>query len=133
MASKLKRPGLKLDLNVKQPVDLLKPSSSTGTSATSNWREDIAKMVTKNKSMTDIRNAAGGLVDASTTKNNSQQDSTNGSSSEDDNVKPEDFENIQKLGEGAAGAVWKVKHKPTGIVMAKKVMYIYVKNKGERE
>ncbi|CAO3625566.1 unnamed protein product [Cunninghamella blakesleeana] len=72
--------------------------------------------------MTDIRNAAGGLVDASATKNNSQQNTTNGS--EDDNVKPDDFENIQKLGEGAAGAVWKVKHKPTGIVMAKKTITV---------
>lgn len=36
-------------------------------------------------------------------------------------LKPDDFENIQKLGEGAAGTVWKVAYKPTGAFMAKKV------------
>ncbi|KAG2179959.1 hypothetical protein INT43_003746 [Umbelopsis isabellina] len=35
-------------------------------------------------------------------------------------LKPEDFENLDKLGEGAAGTVRKVIHKPSGIIMAKK-------------
>lgn len=45
--------------------------------------------------------------------------------SHDDDVKgdmkPNDFENAQRLGEGAAGTVWKVVHAPTKLVMAKKV------------
>ena len=36
-------------------------------------------------------------------------------------LKPEDFENLDKLGEGAAGTVRKVLHKPSGLIMAKKV------------
>jgi mitogen-activated protein kinase kinase len=36
-------------------------------------------------------------------------------------LKTDDFDNILKLGEGAAGTVWKVKHKPSGKIMAKKV------------
>lgn len=36
-------------------------------------------------------------------------------------LKPNDFENAQRLGEGAAGTVWKVVHAPTKLVMAKKV------------
>lgn len=49
--------------------------------------------------------------------------------SHDDDVgsdmKPDDFENAVRLGEGAAGTVWKVMHTPSKIVMAKKV---YKKN-----
>lgn len=42
---------------------------------------------------------------------------------DDDNndLKPEDVEPIQKLGEGAAGTVWKIRYKPTNQTMAKKV------------
>lgn len=36
-------------------------------------------------------------------------------------LKPEDFQILEKLGEGAAGTVRKVLYKPTGLIMAKKV------------
>ncbi|KAI8047850.1 kinase-like domain-containing protein [Gilbertella persicaria] len=39
-------------------------------------------------------------------------------------LKPDDFENIRKLGEGAAGTVWLVKHKKTGLTMAKKTITV---------
>lgn len=42
---------------------------------------------------------------------------------EEDNMKSDDFENIRKLGEGAAGTVWQVKYKPTQQIMAKKVFF----------
>lgn len=132
MASKLKnRPGLRLDLNMKPPnlppVDLLKPSSSTGTAQTSsttvtnNWREDLARMVSKNKSMTDINDAS---LDPSLSLPNNGNGTTGVSDSEEEDLKSEDMENIQKLGEGAAGTVWKVKHKPTGRIMAKKTITV---------
>lgn len=45
--------------------------------------------------------------------------------SHDDDVgsdmRPDDFEKAIRLGEGAAGTVWKVMHVPSKIVMAKKV------------
>ncbi|KAG2237516.1 kinase-like domain-containing protein [Thamnidium elegans] len=48
--------------------------------------------------------------------------------SHDDDVgsdmKPDDFENAVRLGEGAAGTVWKVMHAPTKIVMAKKTITV---------
>lgn len=40
---------------------------------------------------------------------------------DDSDVKPSDVEPIQRLGEGAAGTVWKVLFKPLKKVMAKKV------------
>ncbi|CAO3665239.1 unnamed protein product [Rhizopus microsporus] len=45
---------------------------------------------------------------------------------DDDNndLKPEDVEPIQKLGEGAAGTVWKIRYKPTNQTMAKKTMTV---------
>lgn len=36
-------------------------------------------------------------------------------------IKANDLETLEKLGEGAAGTVCKVRHKPTNIIMAKKV------------
>lgn len=36
-------------------------------------------------------------------------------------IKPEDLETIKQLGEGSAGTVTKVLHKPTNLIMAKKV------------
>jgi hypothetical protein len=36
-------------------------------------------------------------------------------------MKAEDLETLSRLGEGAAGTVRKVLHKPTGLIMAKKV------------
>ncbi|RUS23311.1 kinase-like domain-containing protein [Endogone sp. FLAS-F59071] len=37
-----------------------------------------------------------------------------------DELKPEDFQILERLGEGAAGTVRKVLHKPTNLIMAKK-------------
>lgn len=59
--------------------------------STGNWRQDIARIV-------------------------NHDDDVEGS-----DMKPNDFENAQRLGEGAAGTVWKVVHAPTKLVMAKKV------------
>lgn len=41
-------------------------------------------------------------------------------------IKVEDLETLSRLGEGAAGTVRKVKHKPTQLVMAKKVFSLHV-------
>lgn len=38
-----------------------------------------------------------------------------------DELKADDLQQLQRLGSGNAGVVWKVKHKPTGRIMAKKV------------
>ena len=39
-------------------------------------------------------------------------------------LRPEDMVTIKKLGEGSAGTVSKVKHVPTGFVMARKVSFV---------
>ncbi|KAI7908085.1 kinase-like domain-containing protein [Cokeromyces recurvatus] len=39
-------------------------------------------------------------------------------------MKSDDFENIRKLGEGTAGTVWQVTHKPTKLIMAKKTITV---------
>ena len=80
---------------------LLKPSKSTDSS--SNWREDLARIVSQNRSQNNMLEPHQQAIIP-------------------DELKPEDFENIQKLGEGAAGVVWKVRYKPSGLVMAKKVL-----------
>ena len=99
MAQKLrnKSAGLRLELNTSFPVDGQQEDShashSTNTSST-NWREDIARLVHDEDKLGDLR--------------------------------PDDFENIRKLGEGAAGTVWLVKHKKTGLTMAKKVILLVI-------
>lgn len=97
--------GLRLDLNSRPttPCSLddetgapsLKPSTSTESSG--NWREDLARIVSQNRSQSKLAPQS------------------------DEELKADDFENVQKLGEGAAGVVWKVRYKATGLVMAKKV------------
>lgn len=99
--------GLRLDLNSRPttPCSLdddtgapsLKPSTSTESSG--NWREDLARIVSQNRSQSKLAPQS------------------------DEELKAEDFENVQKLGEGAAGVVWKVRYKATGLVMAKKVHF----------
>ena len=39
----------------------------------------------------------------------------------------EDFENLSELGAGYGGVVHCVKHKPTGLIMAKKMIHLEVK------
>ncbi|SAM08277.1 hypothetical protein [Absidia glauca] len=118
------RPGLRLEVNMNPSPSgpgLLKPSSSTGTanlSSTSNWRDDLARIVGKNKSMTDISNTS---LDPSLSLSTP---ATKGESTDIDDLKTDDFDNILKLGEGAAGTVWKVKHKPSGKIMAKKTITV---------
>lgn len=82
------------DESLRAPPSQLGTSSSTGTSG--NWREDIARIV-----------------------HHHSDDKKGG----DDDMKPDDFKNIQRLGEGAAGTVWKVMHNPSQVVMAKKVCF----------
>lgn len=38
-------------------------------------------------------------------------------------LRNDDFERLEELGYGSGGAVLKVKHKPTGVIMARKVYY----------
>lgn len=105
--------GLKLDLNSRpttpcsldddDPSSLRKSTSTT----TDSWREDLVRIVSQNRSQSNL------LVPS-----DQQQDNSDNT---DVDLKPTDFENIQKLGEGAAGVVWKVRYKPTGLIMAKKV------------
>ncbi|KAG0942171.1 hypothetical protein G6F30_005863 [Rhizopus arrhizus] len=61
---------------------------------TSNWRQDIARLV-------------------------QHHDDDNNS-----DLKPNDVEPIQRLGEGAAGTVWKILYKPLNKIMAKKTMTV---------
>lgn len=114
--------GLRLDLNSRPTTPCsvddegagggglgppLIPSTSTETNGSS-WREDLVRIVSQNRSQTLLI---------------PHDDNGNGAVGADKEIelKPTDFENIQKLGEGAAGVVWKVRYKPTGLVMAKKV------------
>lgn len=72
-------------------------SDTTGEETdTSNWRQDIARLV-------------------------QHHDDDNNS-----DLKPNDVEPIQRLGEGAAGTVWKILYKPLNKIMAKKVSRIKV-------
>lgn len=41
-----------------------------------------------------------------------------------DDLRADDLQQVQRLGSGNAGVVWKVKHQPTGRIMAKKVRSI---------
>jgi hypothetical protein len=109
MAGKLKSKsaGLRLELNTSFPdangtesdSSFLRPSTlmsnHSSSSASSNWREDIARIV-----------------------HHDPEDHTDTSLGD---LKPDDFTNIQRLGEGAAGTVWKARHNPSQLVMAKKV------------
>ncbi|KAG0855229.1 hypothetical protein G6F46_004598 [Rhizopus delemar] len=70
-------------------------SDTTGEETdTSNWRQDIARLV-------------------------QHHDDDNNS-----DLKPNDVEPIQRLGEGAAGTVWKILYKPLNKIMAKKTMTV---------
>lgn len=112
MAGRLKNKsaGLRLELNTSFPdanaaagtdaeSDSLRPSTllsnNSSTSIGSNWRDDIARIVYHDP-----------------------EDHTDTSLGD---LKADDFTNIQRLGEGAAGTVWKVRHTPSQLVMAKKV------------
>ncbi|KAG2223158.1 hypothetical protein INT45_011504 [Circinella minor] len=90
---------------------LLKPSTSTDSST--NWREDLARIVSQNRSQNNMLENQQTIIP--------------------DELKPEDFENIQKLGEGAAGVVWKVRYKPSGLVMAKKTITVEAEPQLQRQ
>jgi mitogen-activated protein kinase kinase len=61
------------------------------------------------------RASASGLSTASSSSSSAS------SSSSSLVLRPDDFDDLGKLGEGASGEVRKVRHRPTGILMAKKV------------
>ncbi|KAI8967712.1 kinase-like domain-containing protein [Mycotypha africana] len=127
--NRIKAAGLKIQLtppvvteeDTDQPPQFQPPSflsehngsrrNSTKTSEI-NWREDIVRIVRHQRSCNDISSLA-----AAATATTSETQEVNDMSSED-------FENLKKLGEGAAGTVWQVKHKPTNRVMAKKTITV---------
>lgn len=89
----------------------LKPSHSF--ESTTSWREDIARITLSNHSTS----SASGLDNLPT---------ENPSTRQYGELKPEEFDNIKKLGEGASGTVMKVLHKPSNLIMAKKVCRSYL-------
>lgn len=102
---KIKSAGLKIQLvanyddassNASDTLD--RPPLNNATSSKS-WREDIVRIV-------------------------HHHEDDNSKSLND--MKSDDFENKRKLGEGAAGTVWQVMHKPSNLIMAKKVSSIFV-------
>ncbi|KAI9310811.1 kinase-like domain-containing protein [Dichotomocladium elegans] len=116
--------GLKLDLNSRpntpcsMDVDdegangpLLKPSLSSESSG--NWKEDIQRIVSRNRSQSFL----APHVDEN----------------EEVELKPTDFQNLKKLGEGAAGVVWTARYKPTGVVMAKKTITVEAEPQLQRQ
>ncbi|KAI9013777.1 kinase-like domain-containing protein [Phycomyces nitens] len=108
---RIKNPsGLRLDLNVTSPED--HDQSTQASPTNNNWREDLVRMVGNNKSGTFLPQPS-----------DTSQPTAN-KSTEDIELKPTDFKNIKKLGEGAAGTVWKVLHVPTDLVMAKKTVTV---------
>lgn len=87
------KPELRLDLNICiSDINNGYGSSEISTSSVSSWAPDIARIIQKSD----------------------KEDSS------DDSIKPEDIENIGKLGEGAMGIVWKVRHTKKNMIMAKK-------------
>lgn len=106
--------GLRLDLSSRPTTPsnlddegaagggLCAPTLKPSTSSDSSWRDDLVRIVSQNKSQTLVADT--------------EQDCN-----DDVELKADDFEKLKKLGEGAAGVVWKVKYKPTGLIMAKKV------------
>ncbi|CAO3687373.1 unnamed protein product [Umbelopsis vinacea] len=83
----------------------LKPSHSF--ESTTSWREDIVRITLNNHSTS----STSGLDNLPT---------ENPSTRQYGELKPEEFDNIKKLGEGASGTVMKVLHKPSNLIMAKK-------------
>ncbi|KAG0168206.1 Protein kinase C signaling pathway involved MAPKK protein [Apophysomyces sp. BC1015] len=114
--SRPKKPGLKLDVSPALP-----PTDSGNLSSSSpcdpDWRENLKRIVSENRSQSFL----------------SEPETDNSDEGDYVNLKPEDFENIQKLGEGAAGAVWKVRYKPTGKLMARKTITIEAEPKLQRQ
>ncbi|KAG1090869.1 hypothetical protein G6F42_019577 [Rhizopus arrhizus] len=100
---KIKSAGLKIQLvanyddassNASDTLD--RPPLNNATSSKS-WREDIVRIV-------------------------HHHEDDNSKSLND--MKSDDFENKRKLGEGAAGTVWQVMHKPSNLIMAKKTITV---------
>jgi len=85
----------------------MKPSHSF--ESTSSWREDIARITLSNISTSSLNGAEIPPTENPNTRQYGE-------------LKPEEFDNIKKLGEGASGTVMKVLHKPSNLVMAKKTI-----------
>jgi len=89
----------------------LKPSHSFDS--TSSWREDIARITLSNAPASSPNGSDPNSAQASFIRQYGE-------------LKPEEFDNIKKLGEGASGTVMKVLHKPSNLIMAKKVCARYL-------
>ncbi|KAF1798996.1 kinase-like domain-containing protein [Mucor lusitanicus] len=101
---KIKSAGLKIQLmanyddassNTSDTLD--RPPLNNAGSSSKSWREDIVRIVHHHED------------DDSKSLND---------------MKSDDFENKRKLGEGAAGTVWQVMHKPSNLIMAKKTITV---------
>ena len=96
----------------KLRIDLGDSSNSSSTSDSTlggsndldaTWRQDLARIVTERASQHGTDVTWGG---------------------EHNELRPDDLQQVQRLGSGNAGVVWKVKHRPTERIMAKKVHYV---------
>ncbi|KAF7729550.1 Protein kinase C signaling pathway involved MAPKK protein [Apophysomyces ossiformis] len=117
LAAKPNKPSLKVDVSpalIPSDGSNLSPSSELGP----DLRENLERIVSQNRSQS--------FLPEPETENGEEGD-------HHVDLKPEDFENIHKLGEGAAGAVWKVRYKPTGKIMARKTITIEAEPKLQRQ
>lgn len=102
---KIKSAGLKIqlmanygDASSDASDNMDRPPLRNASSSGKSWREDIVRIV-----------------------HHHEDDSTKSLN----DMKSDDFENKRKLGEGAAGTVWQVMHKPSNLIMAKKVKFYF--------
>ncbi|KAG0743027.1 hypothetical protein G6F57_003039 [Rhizopus arrhizus] len=124
-----RKPGLRL---TPQHLQLATPSSTSPTNAT--FRQQLGHIVNGNappekKDVEETSLAASYLAQnesppKSTTARIEQQQPTAAPATGGENhfmeIKVQDLETLSRLGEGAAGTVRKVLHKPTQLIMAKK-------------
>ncbi|CEP20146.1 hypothetical protein [Parasitella parasitica] len=98
---KIKSAGLKIQLMGNYDDANSDQSDSTDrpplNNASSSWRDDIVRIV-----------------------HHHEDDNTKSLN----DMKSDDFENKRKLGEGAAGTVWQVIHRPSNLIMAKKTITV---------
>jgi hypothetical protein len=133
-----RKPGLRL---TPQHLQLATPSSTSPTNAT--FRQQLGHIVNGNappekKDVEETSLAASYLAQnesppKSTTARIEQQQPTAAPATGGENhfmeIKVQDLETLSRLGEGAAGTVRKVLHKPTQLIMAKKVIVLNVKDR----
>lgn len=141
-----RKPGLRLTskhLQTDTP-----PNNTTGASSNSNFREQIGNIVHGESGyQAPVIEQETSLAASFLAQNNQQptqaplQRPSTTSVVQDEQsthfmeMKAEDLETLSRLGEGAAGTVRKVLHKPTGLIMAKKVYvkrFMYKKKKKKK-